>query len=115
MCISSSLLQLAHVCTGKALSLSYYAIVILEQLRQSETKKMEFLLPNIIKLFETNRPSHFPPFYDDFSYRNSTLKDWIFHFAVICRPELCKRDGIMKTRLATNTNGYPLRLALLFE
>ena len=30
-------------------------------------KKIEnFLLPTIIELFETNRMSHFPPFYDDF-------------------------------------------------
>ena len=25
-----------------------------------------FLLPNMIELFEMNRMSHFPPFYDDF-------------------------------------------------
>ena len=35
--------------------------------------------------------------------------------AVICGPELCKRDGIMKTRLITDNDGYSLRLVLLFE
>ena len=35
--------------------------------------------------------------------------------AIISRTELCKREGIMKMRLATNTDGYPLRLVLLFE
>ena len=43
------------------------------------------------------------------------LKDWIFHSAVICGPELCKRDGIMKTRMASNIDCYPLTLVLLFE
>ena len=43
------------------------------------------------------------------------FKDWIFHSAVIYRPELCKRDGMMKTRLSTNIDGYPFRLVLLFE
>ena len=65
-----------------------------------------FLLPNMIELFKTNLMSHFPPFsffYHDFSYRNS---------AVICGPELCRRNGIMKTRLATNIDSYPLTLAL---
>ena len=33
----------------------------------SQKQKWEnFLLPNMIELFETNRMSHFPPFYDDF-------------------------------------------------
>ena len=39
----------------------------------------------------------------------------MFHSAVICGPESCKRDEIMKTRLATNIDGYALRMALLFE
>ena len=43
------------------------------------------------------------------------LKDCIFHSAVICGPELCKRDPIMKTRLASNIDCYPLTLVLLFE
>ena len=30
-------------------------------------------------------------------------------------PELCKQDGIMKTRLATNIHGYSLGLALLLK
>ena len=45
--------------------------------------------------------SHFPPFYDDFFLKKFNLKDWIFHSVVICGPELCKRDGMMKTRLET--------------
>ena len=57
--------------------------------------------------------SHFPPFYDDFFLQKFNFKDWLFHSAVICVPELCKRHGIMKTKLATNINGYPLKLALL--
>ena len=73
-----------------------------------------FLLPNMIELFETNRMSHFP-FYDNVFLLKFNFKDWIFHSAVIYGPELCKRDGIMKTRLATDIDGYPLRLALLFE
>ena len=37
--------------------------------------KMEnFLLPNMMELFETNPVSHFPSLYDDFSYRNLPLK-----------------------------------------
>ena len=42
------------------------------------------------------------------------FKDWIFHSVAICRPELCKRDGMMKMGLATNTDGYLLKL-VLFE
>ena len=37
------------------------------------------------------------------------------HSAVICEIELYKRNGIMKTRLATNVDVYPLRLVLFFE
>ena len=59
--------------------------------------------------------SHCPPFYDDSFLWKFNFKDRIFRSAVICGPELCKRDGIMKTRLATNIDGYRLRLALLFE
>ena len=43
------------------------------------------------------------------------FKDWIFHSVVICRPGLCKQDGIMKMRLAAIIDHYPLRLALLLE
>ena len=51
-----------------------------------------------------------------FSYRKKlNYKNWIFHSAVIRRSELCKRDGIMRTRLATSINGYSLRLILLFD
>ena len=78
-------------------------------------KSKIFLLPNMMELFETNRLSHFPPFYDDFFLQKFNFEDWIFHSAVICGPELCRRDVIKKTRLATNINGYSLRLALLFE
>ena len=85
-------------------------------LRLSETKKSKiFLLPNMTELFETNRMSRFRPFYNDFFPQKFNFKDWIFHSAVICRPGLCKRDRIMKTRLAINIDGHPLRLALLFE
>ena len=72
----------------------------------------KFLLLDMKELLEMNRMSHFPPFYDDFF---SNLKDWIFHSAIICDPELCTRDGIMKTRLTTNIDGYRLRLVLLFR
>ena len=34
---------------------------------------------------------------------------------IICGLKLCKQDGIMKMRLTTNIDAYPLRLALLFE
>ena len=78
-----------------------------------ETKSKIVLFANMIELYETNRMSHFPSFYDDFFLQKFNLKDWLFHSVVICGPELCKRDGIMKMRLATNINGYPLRLVLL--
>ena len=74
-----------------------------------------FLLPNMMELFETNRMSYFPPFFNDFFLQKFNFKNWIFHSALICGPELCKGDGIMKTRLATNIDGYHLRLAWLFE
>ena len=64
----------------------------------------------MVELFETNRMSHFPPSYDDFCQEKFNFKDWMFHSAVICGSELCKRDGIMKTRMATIIDGYPLRL-----
>ena len=73
-----------------------------------------FLLPNMIELFETNRMSHFPPFYDDYLKQKFNFKDWIFHSGIICGPELCRRYWMMKTRLEANICGYPLRLALLF-
>ena len=73
-----------------------------------------FLLPNTIELFDTNRMSHFRPTMI-FSYINLTLKERIFHSALICGPELCRRDGMMKRRLETNIYGYPLRLVLLFK
>ena len=57
--------------------------------------------------------SHFRPFYDDFLPQKFNFKDWIFHSLVICRPELCKRDGITKTRLATNIVGS--RISLEFK
>ena len=57
--------------------------------------------------------SRFPPFCDDFFLWKFNFKDWIFHSALICGPELCRRDGMMKTRLETNIYGYPLRLVLL--
>ena len=69
----------------------------------------------MIGLFETNRMSHFQHFYDDFVPWKFNFKDRIFHSALICEQELCKRDGIMKARLAANIGVCPLRLALLFE
>ena len=80
-------------------------------LKVVRNKKFEklFLLPNVIELFGTNRMSHFLPLYDEFFLQKFNFKDWVFHSAVICRPELCKRDGIIKTRLANNIDGYPLR------
>ena len=67
-----------------------------------------FLLPNMIEFFETNRMSHFPLFYDDFVLQKFNFTDWIIHSAVICRPELCKRDRIMK-------RGWELILMVIFE
>ena len=49
-----------------------------------------FLLLNVIELFERNRINHFLPVYDDFFLWKFNFKDWIFHSAVICEPELCK-------------------------
>ena len=62
----------------------------------------------------TNRMSHFPPLYDDFFPQKFNFKDWIFHSAQICGPHLCRQDGMMKTGLETNIDGYRLRL-VLFE
>ena len=59
--------------------------------------------------------SHFSPFYDDFLLHKSNFKDLIFHSVLICGPELCRRDGMIKTRLETNIYSYPLRLVLLFK
>ena len=84
-----------------------------DTLKAVKNKQLKiFLLPKMLEFFETNRMSHFLPFYDDFFPQKFNFKDWIFRSAVICGTELCKRDGIMKTRLATNIDGYPLRLAL---
>ena len=75
-----------------------------------QKRKMEnFLLPDMMELFETNRMSHFLLFYDEFFLQKFNFKDCIFHSVLICILELCKRDGVMKTRLATNIDGYPLR------
>ena len=59
--------------------------------------------------------SHFPPFYDDFFLLKFNFEERIFHSALICGPELCRRDRMMKTRLETNIYGFPLRLVLLFK
>ena len=41
----------------------------------SQKQKVDnFLLLNMTEILKTNRKSHFPPFYDDFSHRNFTLK-----------------------------------------
>ena len=70
------------------------------KLNTVRNKKMENLsLPYMKELYEIN----FPPVYDQFFFcRNLT-----------CGPEFCKQDGMMKTRLATNIDGYHLRLVLL--
>ena len=39
----------------------------------------------------------------------------IFHCVVIYETKFYKRDRIMKMRLATNTDGYHLRLLSLFQ
>ena len=75
----------------------------------------KILLSNMIELFETNRMSHFPPFYDDFFQQKFNFQDWIFHSALIFGPELCRQDGMMKTRLETNIYGCLLRLVSLFK
>ena len=69
----------------------------------------------MIEPLEANRTSYLPPFYNDFLMWKSNCKIWKSLSAVICRPELYKRDRIIKTRLATNVEGYFLRLVLLFE
>ena len=74
-----------------------------------------FLLLNRKEFLKTNRMSHLSPFYDDFSLYKFNFKDRIFLSVVICGPELCKRNEMMKTRQATNINGYHLRLVLLFK
>ena len=50
----------------------------------------------MIELLETNRMSHFLPFYDDFFIQKFNFKEGIFHSGVICGRELCKGDGITK-------------------
>ena len=92
-----------------------YLLMLTDEMDQGSQKQTwkTFLLPNMKELFKTNRMSHFPPFSDDFVLLKFNFKDWIFHSAIICGPELCKRDGMMKTMLATNIDGYPLRSVLL--
>ena len=85
------------------------------RLKAARNKKFNFLLSKMIELFATNQMSHFPPSYDEFFLYKFNFKDWIFYSAVICGPELCKQNRIMKTRLATNIDGYSLRLPSLFE
>ena len=51
---------------------SFHGFVVIKVVRNKKWKT--FLLPNMIELFETNRMRHFPPFYDDFSDINLTLK-----------------------------------------
>ena len=66
--------------------MSVYPIKVVQK------QKMEtFLLPDMKELHETNRTSHFPPFYGDFFLQKFNFKNWIVHSAVICGPELCKR------------------------
>ena len=67
------------------------------------------------ELLDTNQMSHFPSLSNDFSLYKVNFKDWIFHFAIICGPEFWIRDAMMKTRLATNIDGHPLRFTLLFK
>ena len=81
----------------------------------SNKKCQNILLSNMKKRSKTNPMSHFLPFYNAFFLWKFNVKDWIFHSAVIYRPKLCKRDKIMKKRLATNIDGYPLRRSFLLE
>ena len=59
--------------------------------------------------------SHFPPSTMIFFLYKFKFKDWIFHSVVICGTESCKRDGLTKTKLISNTDGDPLGLVFLFE
>ena len=68
-------------------------------------KMKKNLLPNMKELLETNRMSH-SSFLRWLVLWNSCLKDWIFHSAVICGTEWCKRHGLMKMRLAAYFDGY---------
>ena len=52
-----------------------------------------FLLPNIIELFKTNRMSHFPSFYDDVFLWKFNFKDWIIHSAIISGPDIMQTRG----------------------
>ena len=47
----------------------------------------------------------FPPFYDVSSQKKFMFQDRIFHSIVINGPELCKQNGMTKTRLTINTDG----------
>ena len=60
---------------------------------------------------ESNEP--FPTYLQLF-FPPEILLDWLFHSAIICGPDLCKQDGMMKTRLATNTEiGIVVVISLL--
>ena len=54
------------------------------------------------------------PIYLQLFFPPESLLDWLFHSVLIFGPELFQQDRMMKTRLATNIDGYPLRLVLLF-
>ena len=67
------------------------------------------------ELLEMKRMSHSSPVTMMFFLYKFNFKDRIFHSEVICGPESCKRDGMIKTRPAANLDGCPLRSVLLFE
>ena len=48
------------------LSKSFNIIAVIEEKAVRNKKSKIYLLPNMIELFETNKMSYFPHFYDDF-------------------------------------------------
>ena len=57
--------------------------------------------------------SYFLPFCVFFFSVKFSFQDGIFHPAVIYRPKFSKRDRVIKTRLATDSDGYVLNFLFI--
>ena len=73
-----------------------------------------FVFSIMKELLKMSPMSYFPVFYYNSFLWKFNSEGWILHSAVISEPELCKRDGLRKTRLVTNIDGYSLRLVFLY-
>ena len=73
---------------------------------------------DMTELFKKNQMIHFLPFCNEFFVFKFNFKNCKVYSGVIYGLKLCKRDGIMKMRLAIHTTKIvdnPLKLSFLFE